>query len=165
MLRTICICLALLLLAGPAFAESMEEGHVAKSKRFYEEIINQGKFDLIDEFLSKDFVEHETLPGDLKGREGVKQFFMSMREAFPDLKMVPEFYVAQGDKVVAYVTMSGTQKKDFMGMPSSGKAFKTQTVDIIRFVDGVAVEHWGVTDSGAMMQQLAPDEPEKAKGE
>jgi hypothetical protein len=26
--------------------------------------------------------------------------------------------------------------------------------DIVRFRDGLAVEHWGVTDTGAMMQQL-----------
>ena len=27
-------------------------------------------------------------------------------------------------------------------------------VDIVRFEKGKAVEHWGVTDSGVMMQQL-----------
>ena len=62
--------------------------------------------------------------------------------------------LAKGDKVVSYITMSGTQKGPFMDMPASGKKFSVKGIDIVRFKDGKAVEHWGVTDSMAMMQQL-----------
>ena len=40
-------------------------------------------------------------------------------------------------------------------MPATGKSVDFQGVDIVRINDaGKAVEHWGVTDTMAMMQQL-----------
>ncbi len=42
-----------------------------------------------------------------------------------------------------------------MGMPPTGKRVSVQLVDIIRSGDdGLAHEHWGVTDALAMMRQL-----------
>ena len=108
----------------------------------------------IDKFLSPHFVEHDTFPGLEPNREGVKQFFKMFRQAFPDLNFKVEFTIAKGDKVVSYITTSGTQKGEFMGMSATGKKINVKTIDIIRFKNGVAVEHWGVTDGMAMMEQL-----------
>lgn len=48
-------------------------------------------------------------------------------------------------------------------MPASGKMIKIKAVDIVRFTDGKAIEHWGVSDSMTMMQQLGaiPENPPK----
>jgi steroid delta-isomerase-like uncharacterized protein len=154
MLNKVAAGLALLLLAGSAYAESTEESNIAKCKQFYAEVVNEGNFALIDDLVAEAFVEHEAFPGLKAGREGLRQFFMMMRTAFPDLKFETEFFVADGDKVVAYIVMSGTHKGEFMGIPASGKKFETRTIDIVRIVDGKAVEHWGVTDTMTMMEQL-----------
>jgi steroid delta-isomerase-like uncharacterized protein len=138
-----------------AKANDKEEANMAVMKRFYSEVANKGNFALIDELLAKNFVEHEILPGEQQNnREGVKQFFQSFRKAFPDASYTVDFMFAKDDKVVVYLTISGTQKGEFMGMPASGKKMNMKAIDIVRFVDGKAVEHWGITDSMAMMQQL-----------
>jgi len=42
-----------------------------------------------------------------------------------------------------------------MGIPATGRRIDSQLIDIIRFgEDGLAHEHWGVSDSLALMQQL-----------
>ena len=142
-----------------------EEKNLAVNKRFYDEGVNQGKLDLIDELFSVDFVEHEALPGLEPNREGVKQFFQMFRQAFPDLNFKVEFTVAKGDKVISYITISGTHNGEFMGMAATGKQINVKTIDIVRFKDGIAVAHWGVTDTMVMMEQLgAIPGPEKNTG-
>ncbi len=132
----------------------MTEQNKALLRRFYEEVIGEGKLDLIDELIAPDFVEHEEFPDLPPGREGVKQVFAMFLEAFPDLHFHIKDLVAEGDKVVARVTMHGTHEGSFMGIAPTGKEIFVQAIDILRFADGKAIEHWGVTDQMSMMQQL-----------
>jgi steroid delta-isomerase-like uncharacterized protein len=144
-----------------ANADDKEDANMALMKRFYTEVINKGNIDLLDELCAESFVDHEESPGFAPDREGVKKWFRMLRTAFPDLKFEVGFMLAKDDKVVSYVTMTGTQKGPFMDMPASGKKIRVNTIDIVSFANGKAVEHWGVTDSGTMMQQLGaiPEEP------
>ncbi len=133
----------------------MSTDNKALVRRVYDEVINGGNLALIDELFAADFVDHEEFPGLAGGREGVKQFFTMMRAAFPDLRMAIDDLIAEGDKVVARATMSGTHKGEFMGMEPSGKQFRVSAIDVVRFADGKAIEHWGLTDAAAMMEQLS----------
>ena len=142
------------LVAGSAYADKTEQANIESCKRFYDQVANKGNMAVIDELVAADYVEHEAFPGLTTDRDGVKQFFTMMRKAFPDLKFEVEFYMADGDRVAAYLTMTGTHKGAFMEMPATGKTINVRTVDILRIKDGKAVEHWGVTDALAMMEQL-----------
>ena len=129
-------------------------------KSMYDLVINQGKMDLFDKFFADNFVEHEMLPPNVPpGKEGVKQFFTMLRKAFPDLKFTVNDMVTSGDKVWTYITISGTQNGPFMDMPASGKKINIQGFDIVRFANGKAVEHWGLTDDTTMMTQLGAIPP------
>lgn len=122
-------------------------------RRFYDEV-SAGNLGVIDELVADDVVEHDTFPGMEPNKEGVKQFFAMFRSAFPDLRMEPHEMLAEGDLVSARVTMTGIHQGEFMGMPPSGKRIEVEGIDIIRVRDGQATEHWGVTDTMTMMQQL-----------
>jgi steroid delta-isomerase-like uncharacterized protein len=154
MTRTVLLASLLIVLAAPALADANEEANMARNLQFYQEVVNAGDLDRINDFIAEDYVEHESFPGLPQSREGVKQFFDMMRTAFPDVHFDVEFMLADGEKVVSYITMTGTHKGEFMGMAPSGKAFSIESIDIVRIVDGKAVEHWGVTDVMGMMQQL-----------
>jgi len=131
------------------------EQNKALFRRFVEEVLNNGNVSTIDELLAPNFVEREVLPpGTPGGREGVKQLTMMFRTAFPDFNVSIDDMIAEGDKIVARTTWNGTQKGEFMGIPPSGKRVSFDVIDIIRISDGKGVEHWGVMDSSAMMQQL-----------
>jgi steroid delta-isomerase-like uncharacterized protein len=139
---------------GVAFAGDKDEANMVLMKKFYAQVANKGNIDLIDDLCAENFIEHEELPGFEPTRDGVKQFFKMYRKAFPDLKFKTEFMFAADDKVVTYLTISGTHKGEFLDMKATGKKINLKGIDIVRFSDGKAVEHWGITDTMAMMHQL-----------
>jgi steroid delta-isomerase-like uncharacterized protein len=128
--------------------------HAATVRRFYD-LINAGDIDGFGALLAEDFVEHEETPGLAPTKEGVMDFFRMNRAAFPDMRMDAQDVFASGDKVAARVRLTGTHEGPFMGMPATGKQVDIQLIDIMRMSDdGLCLEHWGVLDALAMMQQL-----------
>ena len=131
------------------------EQNKALVRKLVEEGINQGHMSVIDEFLIPDFVEHEELPpGIPPGREAPKVLFTMLRSAFPDFKATIEHLIAEGDEIVLRMTWTGTHEGEFMGIPPTGKRISINVIDILGMAEGKCVEHWGVMDSMAMMQQL-----------
>lgn len=123
-------------------------------KRFLNEI-SAGNTAIVDEVLAEDFIEHEEFPGIPPTRDGVRQFFDMARAAFPDLSFRILHIVEEDDIAMAHTRMEGTHQGEFMGVPPKGRGISVPGVDIVRFrSDGIAVEHWGVSDTGIMMQQL-----------
>ncbi len=128
--------------------------HAAAMRRIYD-LISSGDLDGFGAFLADGFVEHEELPGLPQDREGVLAFFRTLRTAFPDMRMNPDDVLVDGDRAVARVTTTGTQRGEFMGIPPTGRRIDVQVIDIMRFgADGLVAEHWGVFDALKMMQQL-----------
>jgi predicted ester cyclase len=122
---------------------------------FYEETLNRGNIAAIDAYVAPGAIEHEELaPGIPPGREGVKVFFAMLRAAFPDLHATIDDQIAEGDKVMASLTVRGTHQGEFMGIAPTGRQIAFRTIDIVRVADGQLVEHWGLTDSLALLQQL-----------
>jgi predicted ester cyclase len=118
------------------------------------EILNEGKFGLIDEIYAADYVENTPQPGVPPTREGFKQTAIALRSAFPDLHYGIEDAIVTGDKVVHRLTVSGTMKGEFAGMPATGKHATWTEIHIGRVADGRLVEHWGLIDRLAMLVQL-----------
>ncbi len=81
------------------------EENKALVRRAYE-AINQNNLDALDEIVASDIVDHDPVPGQGPGLEGVKQYFSSMHTAFPDFQMDIEDMIAEGDKVVARVKVA-----------------------------------------------------------
>ena len=136
------------------------EENKAIARRGYE-AINQKNLDALDEIVASDMTDHDPAPGQAPGLEGVKQYFSSLHTAFPDVQMNIEEMIAEGDKIVARVSVSGTHQGEFMGIDSTGNRVAITRIDILRIADGKIVEHWGNFDDLGMMQQLGViSEPE-----
>ncbi len=82
-----------------------------------------------------------------------------MHAAFPDFRVDVHEMLQEGDKVVARITMAGTHRGEFMGMPATGNQFAIDAIDILQFRDDKAIAHWGVMDRAAMMEQLMGGPP------
>jgi steroid delta-isomerase-like uncharacterized protein len=123
------------------------------ARRFYD-AINKHDFSVIADLVADDFVEHEELPGVQPTKDGVRQYFEMTVAAFPDFQMVMEDVRAEGDMVVIRARMTGTHRGVFLGIPASGKQINVAFADFVRIVNGKAVEHWGVTDTGSLLQQI-----------
>jgi predicted ester cyclase len=118
------------------------------------EVLNSGKFGLIDELVSTDFVDHFTQPGVPPTREGFKQGAKALKTAFPDIRYTIEDSIESGDKIVHLLKAVGTMTGDFMGMPATGKRATWNEIHIGRVADGRLVEHWALADQLSMLVQL-----------
>ena len=132
----------------------MSEQMKAAARRFMQEVVSEGRLDVIPELVAEDFVEHETMPGAPEGREAVGWFVNGFRSGVPDLRAEVDDLIVEGDKLVARSTWSGTQEGELFGMPATSKRFAITVIDIVRFEGDKAVEHWGVTDVAGMMEQV-----------
>jgi predicted ester cyclase len=133
--------------------------------RLYEEVVNQGRLEVLDEIAWPDHLEHHPLPGQTQGREGLKQRASMVRAAFnPHFTL--EHVLADGDKVAVMWTNRGTHVGEWFGIPPTGKSVVTPGVDIFLLRDGRLAEHWDVVDvtnflvqSGALPQAQVPVTP------
>ena len=131
------------------------EDRKALVRRFFDEAINKANFESAEKLLAADYVEHPQLPVASTGFSGFKEFVEMLSIAFPDLHVTIEDMVAEGDKVVVRLSISGTHKSTFLGsIPPTGKHVTWRGIDIIRIADGRIVERWGERDLLGLMQQL-----------
>jgi len=96
--------------------------------------------DALDRRIDEDIIDHNAVPGQVAGRAGIKYWVTMMHEAFADLTGVVEDTVVEGDKIAARVTWHGTHRGDFVGIPGTGVPVTMQSVQILKFTDGLASE-------------------------
>ncbi len=128
-----------------------------ENKAFFQQFIdgmNAQDLGFIDRLLEPNFIEHDPEPGVEPGIEGIKQMIGMFYSAFPDLHVTINQMVSEGDLVVGHMTTEGTQTGEFMGIPASGKKISITEIHMVRIANGKAVEHWGLANAMAMMQQL-----------
>jgi len=131
------------------------EASKALVRRFYEDVVNKGDMRLAEEVLAADYVEHPSFPGTPSGLAGFRQFVAMVATAFPDLHVTVEDVIAEGDKVAARVTVSGTHRGVLLGTIQPTGTHATWTgIDLIRIADGKIVERWSQRDLLGLMQQL-----------
>jgi steroid delta-isomerase-like uncharacterized protein len=130
------------------------EENKAISRRVIEEGFVKGNMVVVDALFAANHVNHDAPPGLPAGPEGLKQFVSIYRTAFPDLQIVIDQQVAEGDKVVTRWTSQGTNKGSLLGMPPTGKHATITGTTIDRHAGGKIVETWNTFDQVGMMQQL-----------
>ena len=129
-------------------------------RRSNDEIWGDGNLALIDDYVADDYVEHNTAyPDPIQGPEGYKENVRMVRAAFPDMDVTTEDLIAEGDKVVARYTITGTHEGAFMGMEPTGETVAVEGISIGRLEDGQVVEGWSNIDVLGMLQQLGAIDP------
>lgn len=124
----------------------------------FHDAVNTGDLQLIskviDELVEPNALIRTPAPIDGTGAGVLKQVWAMLLQAFPDLHLVVEDMIAEGDKVVVRNTVTGTHRGEYMGLAPTGKSVTYSEIFIFRFVDGRVVETWGVVDVLSLMKQL-----------
>ena len=115
--------------------------HKALVRRVYA-AFGSGGVDLLDEVVAPDFRDRDPMPGQAPGVAGFKQAVGLFRAAFPDGEVVVNELLAEGDKVVAQVTLRGTQIGEFFGVAPSGRLVRADGIETFRIDKGKIVEGW-----------------------
>ena len=145
----------------------MSEGYetsdnAALVRRWFEEVWNKGREEAIDEMFGEEAVARGLADeggAPLRGPAGFKPFFRRFREAFPELEVVVEETVSEGDKVAARCTVRGRHGGDTLGFAASGRAVEFTGMTIARVRGGKIVEAWNNFDFMSMFQQLGAPVP------
>jgi steroid delta-isomerase-like uncharacterized protein len=120
--------------------------------------MNSGDAELIaqtiDDVFAPDVRVGTPLPLETSGAEAMKEVFVRLLQAFPDLHITVEDVIAEGDKVVCRNTVTGTHLGDYLGIPPTGRSVTYKEIMIARFDNGRIVETWGVVDVHAQLKQL-----------
>src|SRR5216683_4456222 len=95
-----------------------------------------------------------TLDQLIGGPEEWKRRLDNLLTAFPDVQLIQEDQIAEGDQVVERWTIRGTHQGHFQGIPPTGKRVTYTGIDIFRIVDGKLVLVGQSVDRLGMMQQL-----------
>jgi steroid delta-isomerase-like uncharacterized protein len=133
----------------------MAHENSALIRRWFEEVWNKGRMEAIDEMASPDVIGHGQAQHDTDiGLEEFRPFVVSLRNAFPDMKVVIDHTIEQGDKVVARWTSTMTHKGEFLGFAPTGKKVTITGTTIQRIVDGKIVEGWDNWDQLGLLVQI-----------
>jgi predicted ester cyclase len=122
--------------------------------RRYQDAYNSNNLDALDEVVAVDVFTPKIIPWLPPGLAGAKAVHQTSLIGMPDFHTTIDDLTAEGDKVVARVTMTGTHTGDFWGMPPTGKRVEFTGIYIVRIAEGKIVEHWGEEDGVSLLQQL-----------
>jgi predicted ester cyclase len=140
----------------------MTEELKAKARRIWEEIFPSSDVERLADVIAENSINHGARPDEPQGLVGVRQTMLWLGRVFSDQRWEIHQVIGEGDVVVVYCTLHGRHTGDLMGIPPTNREVAQDYVHILRFKDGKAVEHWGVRDDMALMQQLGvlPGRPE-----
>jgi steroid delta-isomerase-like uncharacterized protein len=135
----------------------MSERHRALIHRWFEEVWNKGHADAVDEMFAEDGIAHglsDDSGEPLRGPEAFKEFHARFRGAFPDIVVVVEDTICEGDKVAARCSVRGTHSGDSLGFAATQNSVEFTGMAIVRVKDGQIVEAWNNFDFMALYKQL-----------
>ncbi len=141
----------------------MSENNKAIVRRLIEELWNKGNLSLADQLFAPNYQHHDASSPDFgRGPESEKKRATLYRTAFPDIHLMIEDIIAEGETVMTRWSCHGTHKGDLNGIAPTGKQFTISGVTIARLANGKMTEGYVNWDALGLMQQLGVV-PELAK--
>ena len=130
----------------------MSESNKRTAHRLLDALWNQEDFAVVNALIASDYDGHSST--EINGPEGAIEFVPMLRNAFPDLQFRIEDQIAEGDKVVTRWSMSGTHKREFQGMPATGRRMSITGITIFRIANDKVIEGWTNEDLLGFYQQI-----------
>ncbi|HEV2860337.1 MAG TPA: ester cyclase [Pyrinomonadaceae bacterium] len=135
----------------------MSEENKALFRRWFEEVWNRGRSEAIEEMFAEDGVAHG-LAGEsgaeLRGPAHFREFHRSFRDAFPDIEVVVEDVIAEGDRVAGRCSARATHRSASLGFAATHQPVDFDGMCIVRICDGKIAEAWNTFDFLKMYRQL-----------
>ena len=135
----------------------MSEQNKALIRRWFEEVWNKGRADAIAELFAGDGVAHglsDDAASPLRGPAGFLPFHAQFREAFPNIEVVVEDQIAEGDLVATRCSVRGKHTGHSLGFAATQAPVEFTGITITRIKDGKIVEAWNNFDFMKMYRQL-----------
>jgi predicted ester cyclase len=114
----------------------------------------QGRYDLAEELVTADYVDHQAPPGTPPGPDGANAVLRWLRGAFNDLSHEVKDAFADDDRVAIRLITRGTHTGEFLGKPPTGRLVEFEAIHVYRIENGRVAEHWARRDDLALARQI-----------
>lgn len=135
----------------------MSEENKQLLRRWFEEVWNKGRADAIDEMFDEYGIAHglsDDPSNPIRGPRDFRPFHTLFREAFPNMAIVVEDLIAEGDKAVARCSVRAKHEGDFLGSVASQSPVEFTGIAIVRIENGKIVEAWNNFDFMTLHKQV-----------
>ena len=110
--------------------------------RAIEEVYSKGNVEAVEEIYAPDYVFHWTFGPNVHGPQGVKDSVNRRRAVLPDVTMIVEDQIAEGDKVVTRWTVRDTRQGEGRSAPPNGDRVMMSGILIDRIAEDKIQESW-----------------------
>ena len=133
------------------------EDNIAMYTAVWEEIINEGKLDLINETSFDPEITLIASPENVVGIDAFKDYYSNFTTGFsnPEFSIVSIF--GQGDNLVKHWRFKGTHSGNFFGIPATGKSVDVEGTTLVVMKNGKIAQEQDFMDNLVFMSQLGID--------
>lgn len=128
--------------------------------RYYADLWNRWDDAVVDEIIAKDIQFRGSLGVTVSGREGFRGYVAQVRAAFPDFHNRVDEMIAEGGKVVAHLTYSGTHHGKLFGAAPTHKQIEYRGIASFQISQGRIVSGLVYGDTIGLMRQIGAATPE-----
>lgn len=131
-------------------------------------IWNEGDLTIADGLYDQGYVRHHPVPSAKASLDDLKNTVMSNRSMFPDYTLSFDEIIPQGNRIIAFATVTGTNTGSLTEMPATGKKIHMSGIYVYLVSDGKIAEEWIYFNLLSYYQQLgytlsAPEQDESGE--
>ena len=124
-------------------------------RRYYAEVWNAWSSHALEELISPDITFRGSIGAAVNGIAEFQQYVNRIRAAFPDFHNHIEELIAEGEKVAARLTYTGTHRGELLGFPATGNKITYSGIAIFEFAGSKIVRGYVLGDTETLKRQLA----------
>jgi predicted ester cyclase len=122
--------------------------------RYLREVWEKDNPEAVRGFLEPNYRRHTSPDAAPLTLDDQVQRLISFRTAFPDIQIVIEKVITEGDYIAFRSTMRGTHHGELMEIAPTGKQVTVGLLDVMRLENGKIAEQWGGPDLFDLLRQL-----------
>jgi predicted SnoaL-like aldol condensation-catalyzing enzyme len=135
--------------AGDSKENSVAQKNLEAS-RAISKAFETGNTNVLDSVVADDFLDH-TERGDMRGRDSLKAMVTMVHNNMKDMKSETIKDLADNEYVFSWMRFTGTSDGS-MGMAPG--PYDMQSIEVAKFRDGKAIEHWSFVSMKEMMEMM-----------
>jgi steroid delta-isomerase-like uncharacterized protein len=123
-------------------------------QRFYNEVWNTWDEQAVREILSPEIDFRGSIGLQKHGHDGFIEYMKLIRSIFPDFHNQIDDLIAEGDKLVARLTYTGTHNGPIFGIEATGRRISYRGVAIFEIAESKINKVWVLGDLLSLLKQI-----------
>jgi len=129
-----------------------------------EDVWNEGRYGELKSILAPNFTFRDLTTGqNLAGADGLKKWISELRTAFPDMQMVTEETISEGESIAHRWKIRGTHKGTYMGVRGTNKPVTFNGFSICHFRNGRIADMDVTFDRLRILEQIGAPQAMQAQ--